>query len=86
MMYFTHEINETPCVIHVTCFEPAIDGEFFGKWEDCYPAQPCYIEFEVLVDDLPAKELENSLTEKDRQELEELIESRFNNIEFQEEF
>lgn len=67
------EIGETECTIRLYNWEPYKPAYISGAPENCYPAEGGYGDWEVFVDGERAKWLEEQLTDKDIELVEEQL-------------
>lgn len=75
-----YEIDEIPCVIGVTHYEPYVPAYISGPPEDCYPDEGGYSEWEVLkLSGRPYPWLENRMTDEIISHINEFVFNYFEN-------
>lgn len=74
MSIFETYIDETPCKIKVTHWEPYRPAFTSGPPEDCYPAEGGYGDWEVLdMRERPAPQLAAKMTEQERKRIDSMV-------------
>lgn len=74
MNIFETYIDETPCKIQVTHWEPYRPAFISGPPEDCTPAEGGYGDWEVLdMRERPAPQLAARMTEQERKRIDSMV-------------